>query len=417
MRPAWNGWDGCRASRSPSVRRHGAVESGMSGRGRTFHDDPRPPVGERLADLLVAAAHARALRGKLRAVAVGQGQRFLDRQRARRRSRGGAQNDTERAGQHDGSGYPRYCRGHSTNRSISSNPGSGRVLASNVTRRDTCRVPAHRASGASRTGAPGDDRGQTAAIRQLIGKRRSYLGHRSTQQNGVVGRLVRIAPLQRPVDDNHVVDIRVREVAARRLRQAGIAFQRHDRGAEPRKNGARIAGAATDIEDDVARPRGEQLHEPGEDHRFHHEAPAFQRQVFVDIRDRRKTVGNEAFPGNLQQGRDQGGIVHPVGTQLAVDHGPPLGGELGHPASSGSSRDRGIPALPSSYTNSSLATQRPLRRSPSSPNGVKGRRHAPARWESGYPADCKSVHSGSNPLRASSAPRDRSCSHSTVRVL
>ena len=114
----------------PPGSSQGLVEAPLGDSGATLHDDPWPPVGERLADLLVTPPHAGAFGGQLRAVPVGLGQRLLDRQRSGRRDRRTADDDAERTRQRS----PQCRWNHRTNRSAFSNPGRGSVLASKATR-------------------------------------------------------------------------------------------------------------------------------------------------------------------------------------------------------------------------------------------------------------------------------------------
>ena len=70
----------------------------------------------------------------------------------------------------------------------------------------------------------------------------------------------------------------------------------------------------------VVRLRLQGLDQARQHHGFHQEPAVTQRHVIVGIGDRAQPLGQEALARQLANRRQQGGVVHPVGPELAVDH-------------------------------------------------------------------------------------------------
>ena len=110
--------------------------------------------------------------------------------------------------------------------------------------------------------------------------------------------------------------------AAREGGQILVLFQRHHRAREPRQQGGRIPGAATDIEHVIGRGDVGSLQQPRQYHRLEQAAGAVrgQRKIAIEIREGGLRRGDKPFARHLEHGRQQVRVENVACEDLAIDH-------------------------------------------------------------------------------------------------
>ncbi len=213
-------------------------------------------------------------------------------------------------------------------------PGAGRaaVASSSRTSRATAGAGRRRCAPPARPGRPTRRRGhhghQAAAGRQLRRIDVRDGRHRALDDDGVPGPAARQPGGQAPVHQAH----RRRHAgqhAQRDGHQRVVLLQRGHLRRRRRRRWPRRSRCRRHHQHAVAGPHPGHLHQPRDHQRLHQHAAVAERQILVDIGQRRQSGRQELLPRQAAHGVQHARVRHPVGPDLAVDHVVAGGREIG----------------------------------------------------------------------------------------